>query len=315
MPYYKRYRRYKRYSKKRYYKKTLKKSSIFGRKSAKSQAKQIYALNKKVNYLAKANKPEIDTMTTDMRFQYENQIGPNGILMPKKYGDGHIALFADHLLNEDETNHFRLMLDDGCDTIKIKNLTLYGDFGFSSFRSVSNQYVIMNNTTQTTSDPRCAYFRILICQCKKSLDNYPHKVFTSIRNIEESDPNVDCSLVQGPLIKGFTNYFKILRKKVIKITEDNPRKMFKFKLRGFTYRRGPEDVYGANEIYIFYQYVSPAVLRYVNSATQEVYFISPEVHWSLNCKLSYNRNPGIHLLEPPEGQAPAVNPNNDAPVG
>lgn len=46
--------------KKRYYKKrgALSKRNIFGRKTAKSQAKQIYALNKKINYIQKTQKPE-----------------------------------------------------------------------------------------------------------------------------------------------------------------------------------------------------------------------------------------------------------------
>lgn len=49
----------KRFYKKRYYKKkTLKKSNIFRSKSAKSQAKQIFALNKKINNVYKNIKPE-----------------------------------------------------------------------------------------------------------------------------------------------------------------------------------------------------------------------------------------------------------------
>ena len=57
MPYYRRKRVY--YKKRRYVRKNLKKSTIFSRKSAKAQAKQIYALNKKVNYIQKMTKPEL----------------------------------------------------------------------------------------------------------------------------------------------------------------------------------------------------------------------------------------------------------------
>lgn len=51
---------YKKYARKRTYKKrsNLRKSTIFGKKSAKSQAKQIYALNKKINRIEKQTRPE-----------------------------------------------------------------------------------------------------------------------------------------------------------------------------------------------------------------------------------------------------------------
>lgn len=57
MPYHRRKRVY--YKKRRFTRKPLKKSSIFGRKSAKAQARQIYALNKKVNKIQKMTKPEL----------------------------------------------------------------------------------------------------------------------------------------------------------------------------------------------------------------------------------------------------------------
>ena len=52
MPF-RRYRRYYRRNRK------LTKASILTNRGAKAQSKQIAALNRKVNYLAKANRPEV----------------------------------------------------------------------------------------------------------------------------------------------------------------------------------------------------------------------------------------------------------------
>lgn len=55
-------RYYKRRYRKRGYKRTLRKSNIYMNKSARSQAYQIAALNKKINYVYKVTKPETAIM-------------------------------------------------------------------------------------------------------------------------------------------------------------------------------------------------------------------------------------------------------------
>ena len=56
-------RYYKRRYKRAYKKSRLTKSKIFGKKSAKSQASQIYTLSKRINKVYKMTKPDIDTLT------------------------------------------------------------------------------------------------------------------------------------------------------------------------------------------------------------------------------------------------------------
>lgn len=56
----------RRYLRKKYYRRrTLSTRSIYNKRSAKSQANQIYSLNKKVNAIARANRPDIHLLVSD----------------------------------------------------------------------------------------------------------------------------------------------------------------------------------------------------------------------------------------------------------
>lgn len=289
----------KKYTKK---KNVLKKSQIFSKKSAKSQAKQIYYLNKKVNAINRKNRPEIDTMTTDMIFG--SFIKPGG--EPRKYDNGRIALFKDYLLSDRQVNtHFYMDVDDNVDIIKVRNIQIFGDFGLSELNSYSEDYVTIPNSTINAAPPMVAYLRIYICQTKSGGDDFPSRIFTDIVSDSDDSAFVDSNLISGPLIRGLAKRLKVIRKKIIKVTPNNPRKLYKFKIPGFTYKK-VNGGYDSNELFIYYQYVCPCMLQYQNSQGV-VTKISPRCHWSMNAKISWNRNPGVEMVTPTN--APQYNPN------
>lgn len=302
MAYKKSYR--KKYNRSSNKKRVLKKSQIFSKKSAKSQAKQIYYLNKKINYVNKKVSPEIDTMTTDIIYKTENFNNK-----PLKYSNGRIALFRGYLNNSrDSDSHFYFSIDDNVDIIKVKNICLYGDFGFSEYNSVSGQYAVIPNSDITAQSPHVAYMRFIVCQTFSGGDDFPTRLTTDIVKDSEDSAFVDTTLINGPLIRGLKKRFKVLKQKIIKITPTNPRKLYKIYIPGFTYKK-VNGSYKSGEIFIYYQYVCPAMLQYTDTTVipNITTKISPEVHWSMNCKISWNRTPGVEMVIPSD--VPVWNPN------
>lgn len=79
---YRRYRRGKKYFRRR----TLSTRSIYNKRNSKSQANQIYALNKKVNAIARANRPDTYLMTNGpISQQFTNETLAS---VSKSYGSG-----------------------------------------------------------------------------------------------------------------------------------------------------------------------------------------------------------------------------------
>ena len=66
MPFYRRGRKYHRRNRK------LSKAYIYGNRSAKAQSKQIAALSRKINYVAKQNRPETRTMWREVQQTFTN---------------------------------------------------------------------------------------------------------------------------------------------------------------------------------------------------------------------------------------------------
>ena len=120
------------YKKKRYNykKKTLKKSNIFTHKSAKSQAKQIYAINKKINYISKTTRPELQTTTIPMI--YKRFIDANSRPIISDYG--RLFFYSNYALNSEQTGHIDLQGD----MMRVRYIKFFGQFGIFNDTSLSS---------------------------------------------------------------------------------------------------------------------------------------------------------------------------------
>lgn len=291
---YRRNRRYRRYRKTALgMKRNLKKSNIFSNKSAKSQAKQIYYLNKKVTKLSKQSAPEIDTLADNLLFASNLQDN-----QPLKEYNGRIVLFRDYITNADwYTNHTGFSLEDDCDTVKVRSLQIFGSFAFTDENRLSAPWATNPNYTLDAGGPRTAYMKLIVCKTKAGGSGFPNRLTVPLN---EENPTTtayaDMSLINGPLVKNLSKRLEILRIKVIKITDSNPQKMFKIKLPGFTYKKVVgENPFNSNEIIIYYQYCCPTMLQHANTSTGAITKISPSTHFQLNYKIAWNRNPGIQI--------------------
>ena len=163
MGYNKRYRRYRRY-KKNY---TLKKSNIFRKKSAKSQAKQIYSLNRKINKIEKLTAPEIQIIQDNI---YDTIFLSNDQPITNK--NDALVLYKDFLLNTTKECH----IDMNNDIIRPRFLTLYGMFGVMNDSSLEGDWNIAQTKKLLERQPFSAYLRIIVCRLKSSTQMIPGKI-------------------------------------------------------------------------------------------------------------------------------------------
>lgn len=228
--------------KKRYRKKTLKKSNIFSKKSAKSQARQIYALNKKVNRLEYKTKPEIITQSCPFVNRVFTTDGNLGSYSVKEYHT-RVYLYEEKLFGE--CNY-----DIKGKLLRPYNITITGLF------ENKNHNVEMSEKIYTP--PLNGYLRFVVCKLNGgNQGKYPSNICKSYGETP------DIGLINGPLIDDITASLKIVKNKVIKIDNVKDNRMFKIKIRNpGTYRIGDTSDQSIppafkNEYLIYIQYFCP----------------------------------------------------------
>ena len=276
MPRYYRYRKkFKKYNKK------LSKGNIFKHKSAKSQAKQIYYLNKKINYITKTTKPEVHTFKTNI-VNWVNDVNPNIV----NERNQRIAIYEEKLIND--TEHLDRIPMQG-QLLRVQNITFYGSFTLSSNRTVNYDDVGTNTNISLTS-PQTAYMRILICKLKQGGGRVPARITQDGDPLGISGGYKDITPIFGPLVKGLGGQMTIIKQKIIKVNNETPFKAFKFtlnnkKVGNYKKLENWPTSFGQNEILVYYQYLSPASIQKQVGDTSVI--ISPGCVFSMNCKISY----------------------------
>lgn len=269
----------KRYYKKRYYKrKTLKKSNIFSQKGAKAQAKQIYALNKKVNYLSHINKPEtqikewvmIERRNSDPPTEQE----PNPAVINEWHG--HYYIYEDGLLGDAG------YVMNG-NILRPYNINIYGTF-------VNEMYSLNVTHSQTTNVfnydvPLTGYLKIIVCKLPGGNQGKELGQIT-----KPFGQNADFGLINGPLIEDVSHSLKIVKTKVVKINNKDPIKNFRITIKNpGAYQQGvsssTQPPLFKNEYLIYMQYYAPDLLRVVQNGVGKNYGPRHAVHMA--CKMAF----------------------------
>lgn len=270
-------RRYKK-------KKALTKANIFGKKSAKSQAKQIYALNKKVNYIQKTTSPETKIFK-GVLFYFDSYNSTTGKLLSEYHH--RYELYRTRILH---TNLKRYLQIDG-DLLRVKNIYLYGYFGLKEWTFYSSDGDQMNI-------PKDAYFKVTVARVIKGSANLPNSIYEPLPNVspsgtdKEYEEGIPISYINGPMIDGVTSQLQILKKKVIHITPAKTSKMMRIKLFNskkcnLNYRISSS--YQADrqgEIFVYVDYISPVSLYRTSVEPPEM--VAPRVVAQFNYKLVYS---------------------------
>lgn len=246
----------------RYKKKTLRKSNIFGHKSAKSQAKQIYALNKKINKIEKKTKPEITKSWGCILRRYFTSDGTvSGQL--KDYDSGFKALFTDGLFKANVGNY-----ELQGSLLRPQGIKLWGIFGFQDFLTNldKNWQASESPYSMLGRQPYDAYLRLVIAYPKPGA-NQPNA-----EDMFKSTPGVtvplqvgdvpDAGPIMGPLPKDITTRMTIIKNKIIKLTLDKPCKLWKYTIKYPKVYRTPAVhsntwTPGEGELMIYYQFMYP----------------------------------------------------------
>lgn len=237
-----------RYRKRSYRKKTLRKGNIFKNKSAKSQAKQIYALNKKINYIERKTKPETlvkQCVFVNQLFTTDGNVGSYGL------AEWHARYF----LYEDKLFAAQPLGGTG--------YTMVGTLLRPYNITISGLFENKNHTAEIggkvyDSIPMTGYLRFIVARLSGgNQGRYPAQITKPYGNTP------DIGLICGPLIDDVSASMKIIKHKIIKIDSQRDTRMFKIKIRNpGTYRKGVDQ--GAatapaykNEYLIYIQYYAP----------------------------------------------------------
>ena len=211
------------YKKKRYYskKRTLKKSTIFGKKSAKSQAKQIYALNKKVNAIQKYTKPEIQTL----------YVSEDSGLMQESFSPS-----ADNTHYRGHVSHFMLFRNLMAGSNPVWN------FNGNLVRIQKRIKLMIKFAAHAGGllDGKLIY-RIVIMRMNGPQDN---NSFSGLFNtgIYEDDEDDIRSVIYGPLATDITTQGKIIYNKIGSFSDKEKEPVFTkyINLYGGVYRRNAD---------------------------------------------------------------------------
>ena len=193
-----------RYSRKHYRRsRKLTKANIYANRGAKAQSKQIAALNRKVNYLAKVNKPELRIIYRNWSNTFTNSTLSSNFAITQLApwnatytGDDQAA--GDYAL---EGNFCR------CKGISVKLISQYSD----NWR----------DTIADASHDQNAGYRIVILQRKIATPitdanyNLPNlaDVFNTTSTLGSDDTNLTL-----PLVSGITSTYKVLYSKTFTIS-------------------------------------------------------------------------------------------------
>ena len=193
-------RRYKRSYRRRYKKSRLTKSKIFTKKSAKSQASQIYALSKKVSRVYKMTKPDVDTLTKTLTPSTSLTFSSTSVV---NYLLASIPIIDNTTLS-----------------------TLGSNLDYINIRNIKFNFLYRFNDLQDTSQP--IYIRLTFLKLRVGSAAFP--AATTIFS-EQSDPYVK---VRGPLHMGlYDTGYKIVGDYKFKITKSRPNLDFKCHFKGY----------------------------------------------------------------------------------
>lgn len=241
----------KQYYKRKYYKRKnpLRKANIFSKRNAKNQAKQIYALNKKINMIEWKTKPEITTLSGYMFQKPENR-------QPVKTWQDKFALIEQGLLG---SGHLNYQIKG--DMIRLQDITIYGQLSNEMF-----SYINPTASNAVMDVPLTGYLRLVVVKFDQNTQNLPPTVFQSFQ-----EGVADMGLINGPLVRGASSCFKIIKDKVVKINASNPSKFFRIKIKNAgTYRISPHNPnqttpFYKNDYLVYMQYYCPTQL--INGST------------------------------------------------
>lgn len=269
-----------KYSKKKYSKKTLSKSNIYGKKSPGSQAKQIYALNKKINYIQKTTKPEMCISTNNIF--YKRFIDSNS--HPSNEVAERCFIYKDNVLPHIVLNG---------DMLRPKFIKLFGMFGIYNDTTIEGAWNSAPSHQIIERQPMSAYIRIIVCRLKQSGMQNPPGMITQLNPNDVNDTTMrDLYPINGPLINDVTSALDILKSKVIKVDNNKNVRSWSIKLSskkiGYVYKKpiqGSVNPLGQNELVVYYHFVQPATLRY--SGTGGSFAIGPQCFFTMNYNIGY----------------------------
>lgn len=186
------YRRYYR-GKKYYRRRTLSTRNIYNKRSAKSQANQIYALNKKVNAIAKANRPDTHILTSNpITQEFTNS---SMATVHKSYASGLIP----------NGNYCRLL------DFSITGTFEYGD-NKEAFPGIEA--------------PRAGTIRLIIWQSLSSKASSTVQSVDNLIDISNTGAGYELNTMR-PFKDGVTSYVKILYDRTYTVSDQYPVRPFK----------------------------------------------------------------------------------------
>lgn len=189
---YRRYRRGKKYFRRR----TLSTRSIYNKRSSKSQANQIYALNKKVNAIARANRPDTHILTSDpITQEFTNS---SLATVHKSYSSGLTP----------NGNYCRLL------SFKISGTFEYGD-NKEAFPGIEV--------------PRAGTIRLVIWQSLASKASANVQSMIDLIEISNTGSGYELNTMR-PFKDGVSSYVKILYDKTYTVSSEYPVRPFKVQL-------------------------------------------------------------------------------------
>lgn len=265
-------------------KKTLKKSNIYGKTNAKSQAKQIYALNKKVNKIQKLTAPEINTWHGNI-ITYRTQYGQGP-------DNDQVHIQRNLIFRGSIFQQGRSMSGD---LFRTRKLTLYGCFAQYAPPTLENDWVTNTNYRLAVQAPKTAYLRIVICRLNKAGAIAPENIFSD-SPAEVGGSGNDLTTIFGPLQNGITTSMTVIKDKVLKLSPTKDAKGYKIGLHPGVIRKNTfeNSVSGEhnyeNEIVVYTAYAAPTMLTYVSNQGA-VYKVGPTCFFTMNYKLAYTEDP------------------------
>lgn len=190
---YRRYRRGKKYFRRR----TLSTRSIYNRRSSKAQANQIYALNKKVNAIARANRPDTYLMVNGpITQQFSNETLAS---VSKSYGSG----LTPH-------GTYARLLD----------FTIAGTF----------EYADNKEAYPGVDVPRAGTIRLVIWQSLSSKASNSVQQIGNLLEISGTGAGYELNTMR-PFKPGVTSYVNILYDRTYTVSAANPVRQFKARVK------------------------------------------------------------------------------------
>lgn len=190
------YRRYYRRGKKYFRRRTLSTRSIYNKRSSKSQANQIYALNKKVNAIARANRPDTHILTNGpISQQFSNATLAS---LSKSYASGLTP-----------TGNYCRLLD----------FSISGTF----------EYADNKEAYPGVDVPRAGTIRLVIWQSLQTKASSAVQEISNLIDLSGTGAGYELNTMR-PFRDGVTSYVKILYDKTYTVSDQYPIRLFKVRL-------------------------------------------------------------------------------------